>query len=93
MAEFAGGEGFDVIYDTVGGATLDDSFAAAKIYTGACGELFGMGDASAGTAVVSWGDLVFTLLPMLTARGGITIARFAGGYEAGGGGEVGATGG
>jgi NADPH:quinone reductase-like Zn-dependent oxidoreductase len=27
---FTGGDGFDVIYDTVGGATLDDSFAAAK---------------------------------------------------------------
>ena len=29
-----GGEGFDIVYDTVGGATLDASFVAVKRYTG-----------------------------------------------------------
>jgi NADPH:quinone reductase len=30
--KYTGGKGFDVVYDTVGGKTLDDSFLAAKIY-------------------------------------------------------------
>ena len=34
LTECAGGEGFDVIYDTLGGAVLDASFAAVKRYTG-----------------------------------------------------------
>jgi hypothetical protein len=32
--EFTGGAGYDVIYDTVGGAVLDAPFAAAKTYEG-----------------------------------------------------------
>ena len=28
------GEGFDIVFDTIGGATLDASFEAVKIYTG-----------------------------------------------------------
>jgi NADPH:quinone reductase len=28
------GEGFDIVVDTVGGATLDASFTAVRIYTG-----------------------------------------------------------
>jgi NADPH2:quinone reductase len=46
VAEFTGGEGFDVIYDTVGGVTLDDSFAAAKIYTGHVVSCLGWGHIS-----------------------------------------------
>ena len=34
VAQYAGGEGFDVVYDTVGGATIDSSFVAVKRYTG-----------------------------------------------------------
>src|ERR1700730_3083942 len=34
VAEHTGSEGFDIVYDTVGGTTLDDSFIAAKNYTG-----------------------------------------------------------
>jgi NADPH:quinone reductase-like Zn-dependent oxidoreductase len=34
VALHTNGEGFDVIYDTVGGATIDASFAAVKRYTG-----------------------------------------------------------
>jgi NADPH:quinone reductase len=33
VALHTGGEGFDVIYDTVGGATIDASFFAVKRYT------------------------------------------------------------
>lgn len=34
VAEHTEGHGFDVVYDTVGGAVLDASFAAARTYTG-----------------------------------------------------------
>ncbi len=30
VAEHTGGAGFDIVYDTVGGATLDASFQAAR---------------------------------------------------------------
>src|SRR5262249_44033840 len=34
VARYTGGEGFDVIFDSVGGKTLDKSFEAARVYTG-----------------------------------------------------------
>jgi NADPH:quinone reductase-like Zn-dependent oxidoreductase len=34
VAAHTGGKGFDIVYDTVGGATLDASFAAVKRHTG-----------------------------------------------------------
>jgi len=34
MEKYTGGRGFDIVYDTVGGATLDASFRVAKRYTG-----------------------------------------------------------
>jgi NADPH2:quinone reductase len=71
VAEFTGGEGFDVIYDTVGGATLDDSFAAAKIYSGHVVSCLGWGTHR--LAPLSFRGAtysgVFTLLPMLTGKG------------------------
>ena len=71
VAEFTGGEGFDVIYDTVGGATLDDSFAAAKIYTGHVVSCLGWGTHR--LAPLSFRGAtysgVFTLLLLLTGKG------------------------
>jgi NADPH:quinone reductase len=71
VAEFAGGEGFDVIYDTVGGATLDDSFAATKVYTGHVVSCLGWGTHQ--LAPLSFRGAtysgVFTLLPLLTGKG------------------------
>jgi NADPH2:quinone reductase len=71
VAEHTGGEGFDVIYDTVGGATLDDSFVAAKIYTGHVVSCLGWGTHK--LAPLSFRGAtysgVFTLLPMLTGKG------------------------
>ena len=68
---FAGGEGFDVIYDTVGGATLDDSFVATKIYTGHVVSCLGWGTHK--LAPLSFRGAtysgVFTLLPLLTGKG------------------------
>jgi NADPH:quinone reductase len=34
VTEHTDGEGFDIAFDTVGGATLDASFQAVKTYTG-----------------------------------------------------------
>ncbi len=66
-----GGEGFDVVYDTVGGATLDDSFVAAKVYTGHVLSSLGWGTHK--LAPLSFRGAtysgVFTLLPMLTGSG------------------------
>jgi NADPH:quinone reductase len=71
VAEHTNGEGFDVIYDTAGGATLDDSFAAAKVYTGHVVSCLGWGTHK--LAPLSFRGAtysgVFTLLPMLTGKG------------------------
>ncbi|MFJ2477546.1 zinc-dependent alcohol dehydrogenase family protein [Streptomyces sp. NPDC087659] len=71
VAQHTGGEGFDIIFDTVGGAVLDASFAAARIYTGHVLSSLGWGTHS--IAPLSFRGAtysgVFTLLPMLTGRG------------------------
>lgn len=66
-----GGEGFDVIYDTVGGATLDDSFAAVRAYGGHVVSCLGWGThplAPLSFRAATYSG-VFTLLPMLTGNG------------------------
>ncbi len=71
MAEHTSGEGFDIVYDTVGGATLDASFQAVKIYSGHAISCLGWGAHK--LAPLSFREAtysgVFTLLPMLTGRG------------------------
>ncbi|HTJ65969.1 MAG TPA: zinc-dependent alcohol dehydrogenase family protein [Actinospica sp.] len=71
LAEHTGGEGFDVVFDTVGGATLDASFAAVRTYTGHVVSALGWGSHS--LAPLSFRGAtysgVFTLLPMLTGKG------------------------
>lgn len=71
VAEHTGGEGFDVVYDTVGGATLDDSFLAIKTYTGHVVSCLGWGVHK--LAPLSFRGAtysgVFTLLPMLSGKG------------------------
>ncbi|WP_395611395.1 zinc-dependent alcohol dehydrogenase family protein [Pseudomonas sp. B22129] len=65
------GEGFDIVYDTVGGATLDASFRAAKTYSGHVVSCLGWGQHS--LAPLSFRGAtysgVFTLLPLLTGKG------------------------
>ncbi|GGG71219.1 zinc-dependent alcohol dehydrogenase family protein [Edaphobacter dinghuensis] len=62
------GKGFDIVYDTVGGATLDASLAAVKRYTGHALSCLGWGSHS--LAPLSFRGAtysgVFTLLPLLT---------------------------
>ena len=71
LAEHTNGEGFDIVYDTVGGATLDASFAAVRNYTGHALSCLGWG--THGLAPLSFRGAtysgVFTLLPMLTGKG------------------------
>lgn len=65
------GEGFDVIFDTLGGTTLDASFLAVKIYTGHVVSILGWGTHS--LAPLSFRGAtysgVFTLLPLLSGKG------------------------
>jgi len=58
VAQHTAGEGFDIVYDTVGGETLDASFRAAKTYHGHVVSCLGWGATQPGPTVVSWGDLL-----------------------------------
>ena len=71
VATATGGQGFDVIFDTVGGAVLDDCFAAVRTYSGHVVSILGWGTHS--LAPLSFRGAtysgVFTLLPLLTGDG------------------------
>ncbi|AXC11903.1 quinone oxidoreductase [Acidisarcina polymorpha] len=71
MEKYTRGAGFDIIYDTVGGATLDASFQVAKRYTGHVLSALGWGSHS--LAPLSFRGAtysgVFTLFPMLSGEG------------------------
>jgi NADPH2:quinone reductase len=83
VGEYTGGEGFDAVFDTVGGKVLDDSFRAARI-----------GGRVVSTNTRSSHDLgplhakslslhvVFMLLPLVTGQGrerlGEILGRVAG---------------
>jgi NADPH:quinone reductase-like Zn-dependent oxidoreductase len=71
VAEHTGGEGFDVVFDTVGGATLDASFAAVRTHTGHVVSALGWGTHSLAPLSFRGASYsgIFTLLPMLTGRG------------------------
>jgi NADPH:quinone reductase-like Zn-dependent oxidoreductase len=65
------GEGFDIVYDTVGGATLDLSFQIVRPYTGRVVSILGWGTHSLAPLSFRGASYsgVFTLLPLLTGRG------------------------
>ena len=71
VAEITGGKGFDIVFDTVGGATLDASFVAVKCHTGRVVSCLGWGNHS--LAPLSFRGAtysgVFTLLPLITGEG------------------------
>ncbi len=70
VAQHTGGEGFDLVYDTVGGATLDASFAAVKRF-GHVVSCLGWGThalAPLSFKAATYSG-VFTLLPLLTGIG------------------------
>jgi NADPH:quinone reductase-like Zn-dependent oxidoreductase len=66
-----GGQGFDVVYDTVGGSVLDASFRAARRYHGHVVSCLGWGThalAPLSFRAATYSG-VFTLLPLLTGEG------------------------
>lgn len=71
VARHTAGEGFDIVYDTVGGATIDASFVAAKRYTGHV--LSCLGWSTHSLAPLSFRSAtysgVFTLYPLLSGQG------------------------
>jgi NADPH2:quinone reductase len=70
VADLTAGKGFDVLFDTLGGSTLDDSFKAVKRYTGHVVSAMGWGAhqlAPLSFRGASYSG-VFTLLPMLTGE-------------------------
>jgi NADPH:quinone reductase-like Zn-dependent oxidoreductase len=71
VAAHTDGEGFDIVYDTVGGATLDASFQAARRYGGHVVSCLGWGTHALAPlsfrAATSSG--VFTLLPLFRGIG------------------------
>jgi NADPH:quinone reductase len=70
VAKFTAGRGFDIVYDTVGGATLDASFNAVSRF-GHVVSALGWGThvlAPLSFRAASYSG-VFTLLPMLTGEG------------------------
>jgi NADPH:quinone reductase len=71
MDQYTQGEGFDIVFDTVGGATLDASFTAVRTYTGHVVSALGWGTHSLAPLSFRGASYsgIFTLLPMLTGRG------------------------
>jgi NADPH:quinone reductase len=65
------GKGFDIVYDTVGGATLDSSFVAVKRYTGHVVSCLGWGTHSLAPLSFRGGSYsgVFTLYPLISGEG------------------------
>ncbi|MGO4382408.1 zinc-dependent alcohol dehydrogenase family protein [Pseudoduganella sp. RAF53_2] len=71
VAQHTGGEGFDIVFDTVGGSTLDASFRAARLYHGHVVSALGWGThalAPLSFRAATYSG-VFTLLPLLSAKG------------------------
>lgn len=70
VARHTGGEGFDIVYDTVGGATLDASFVAVRRF-GHVVSALGWGTHALAPLSFKGGTYsgVFTLLPLLTGIG------------------------
>lgn len=71
VAAHTDGEGFDVIFDSVGGTALDRSFEAVRPYTGHVVSALGWGTHSLAPLSLRGATYsgIFTLLPMLTGRG------------------------
>lgn len=71
VAEHTAGEGFDIVYDTLGGPVLDASFLAVRRYTGHVVSSLGWGNhalAPLSFRAATYSG-VFTLLPLLSGLG------------------------
>lgn len=71
LDEATGGAGFDVVLDTIGGTTLDESFSLVRPYTGRVVSILGWGTHSHAPLSFRGASYsgVFTLLPLLTGDG------------------------
>jgi NADPH:quinone reductase len=68
---YTGGDGFDIVYDTVGGPILDASFRAARLYGGHVVSCLGWGThalAPLSFRAATYSG-VFTLLPLIRGKG------------------------
>src|SRR5215467_13514676 len=89
VTKMTAGKGFDIVFDTVGGPTLDASFLAAKRYTGHVVSCLGWGTHSLAPLSMRGATYsgVFTLLPLITGEGrahhGEILARITALVEAG----------
>jgi NADPH:quinone reductase-like Zn-dependent oxidoreductase len=65
------GEGFDVVFDTIGGPTLDAAFTSVRPYTGHVVSILGWGTHSLAPLSFRGASYsgVFTLLPLITGNG------------------------
>ncbi len=71
VREHTAGQGFDVVYDTVGGAVLDTSFAVVRQYGGHVVSCLGWGThklAPLSFRAATYSG-VFTLIPLITGQG------------------------
>ena len=70
VEEWTGGRGFDVVYDTVGGASLDEAFKAVRRF-GHVVSCLGWGTHALAPLSFKGGTYsgVFTLMPLLTGEG------------------------
>ena len=71
VGKYTNGQGFDIILDTVGGATLDASFKAAKQYTGHVVSSLGWGSHSLAPLSFKGATYsgVFALYPLISGKG------------------------
>jgi NADPH:quinone reductase-like Zn-dependent oxidoreductase len=71
LAEHTDNQGFDIVYNTVGGSSLDQAFAEVKAYTGHVVSCLGWGSHSLAPLSFKAATYsgVFTLLPLLTGQG------------------------
>ena len=71
VQQYTGGEGFDIVFDTVGSAVLDASFKAAKQYTGHVASILGWGSHSLAPLSFKGATYsgVFTLYPLISGKG------------------------
>jgi NADPH:quinone reductase-like Zn-dependent oxidoreductase len=71
VEQYTGGEGFDIIFDSVGGAVLDSSFKAAKQYFGHVISILGWGTHHLAPLSFKGATYsgVFTLYPLITGKG------------------------
>ncbi|MBS1523812.1 MAG: zinc-dependent alcohol dehydrogenase family protein [Bacteroidetes bacterium] len=71
IQKYTNGNGFDIVFDTLGGATLDASFKSVKQYTGHVISILGWGAHSLAPLSFKGATYsgVFTLYPLISGKG------------------------